>query len=279
MDVSIWTLTLEESLAESLDTLITFLPKVVGAVVLIAVGMIVGRLVAAGTGRLLALVGTDRLSAGVGISGLLHRAGVTKDASALLGSLAYWVVLLLFVITAIQTLGLAALSESLAAAVSYLPNLALAAVIALVGLAAANFARDSVTDACRAAGLPHGAVAGRSIYGVIVLLVAIMVVAELGVDTALLDTVVILLVSGAMGAVALSVGLGARTMIANVLAAYSVKAVLTVGQQVRVGALQGRVTALTPTSVVLEADGKRVVVPASYFGDTVSVAGTADAGS
>lgn len=279
MDVSIWTLTLEESLAESLDMLITFLPRVVGAVILIAVGMIVGRLVGAGTRRLLALVGTDRLSAGTGVSGLLQRAGVTKEASALLGSFAYWIILLLFVITAIQTLGLAALSDSLAAVVSYLPNLALAAVIAVVGLALANVARDSVTDACRAAELPQSGIAGRSVYGVVVLLIAIMVVAELGVDTSLLSTVVVLLVAGAMGAMALSVGFGAKTMIANMLSAYSVKTVLSVGQYVQVGPLQGRVAALTPTSVVLETDGTRVVVPASHFGETAAVVGTGDAKS
>lgn len=278
MDVSIWTLTLEESLADSLDMLITFLPKLVGAIILIAVGMIVGRLVAAGIRRLLALVGTDRLSAGVGVNALLQRAGITKETSALLGGLAYWVILLLFVITAIQTLGLAVLSESLAAAMSYLPNLALAAVIAVVGLVLANVARDFVTDACRAAELPQSGIAGRSAYGVVVLLVAIMAVAELGVDTTLASTVVVLLVAGAMAAVALSVGFGARGLIANVLSAYTVKAMLTVGQQVQVGTLQGRVAALTPTSVVLERDGKRIVVPASYFGETASqieTAGTA----
>lgn len=275
MNVSIWTITLEESLSESLDMLIMFLPKIIGAIALIVIGLIVGRLLAAGIERVLSVIGTDRISTGVGLSGLLRGAGITKDVSVLLGTLAYWVVVLLFVMAAIQTLGLATLSDALAAVVGYVPNAALAAIIVVVGLIFANYLRDLVTGACREAQLPQSELAGQGARVTAILLTVLMAVTELGVDTSLLNMVIVLLVAGAMGAMAISVGLGARKTIANMLSAYSVKHVLRVGQHVQVGELQGRVTVITPTSVVLETEGRRMVVPASYFGETSSVVRTA----
>lgn len=271
MDVSIWTLTFQESLTQTVEILLTYLPRAVGAVVLLAIGVIVARLVRAAARRVLMLVGAERLSESVGLRTALGQAGVTKSLSDLGGSVAYAVMLLLFVIGAVQTLGLTTISEALGGVVSYLPSLALALLVGLAGLVVATFVRDLVAGTCRAAQVPHGDLMAQAAYVVAVLVAAIMAITELGVDTSLLSMVIILLVAGATGAMALSLGFGGRSTVANVLAAYSLRSVLGVGQELQVGEISGTVSAITATAVILESEGRTIVLPAAQVGAAVSV--------
>jgi small-conductance mechanosensitive channel len=259
-------ITLQESLTQSLETLITFLPKAIGAAILVLIGMIVGRLVSAATRRILGHMGADRVSSGVGLNGLLRQAGIATDVPSIIGATAHWVILLLFVITAVQTLGLSMLSGALRSLVSYLPDLMLAIVIGIAGLIIAKVIRNVVEEATRAAELPHDVFMGQAAYVLVLVVAVIMSIAELGVDTSLLNAIVLVLVTGVTIAGILSLGFGGRTTVANLLAAYSLRPVLEVGQHVRAGDISGTVSEVTLTAVVLEVEGTKIVVPADQFG-------------
>lgn len=271
MEPTIWTITLQESLTEGLEMLIVYLPKAIGALIILVIGLIVGRLIAAAATRVLGLMGTDLVSTGFGISALLQQMGIKKPPSQVLGSVTFWVIFLLFLIAAMHTLGLATLSEALKALASYLPSLALAILIAVAGLIVANLIRDLITSAARSANIPQAQILAQVAYVVILFLAIVMGITELGVNTALLNGVILLVMAGIVGAAALSFGLGGRQAMANFISAYTLRPYLQVGRRVQVGSLAGTVVALTPMAVILETQEGRVRVPASQFADTTTV--------
>lgn len=269
MNLTDWATKLQESVMMSAALVFAFVPKVLGAAFLLLLGYGLGKLVGFTTGRVLALLGFDRLLGRTAIPGVLERAGTRKPTSHILGMLVFWIVFLLFLISATETLGLARLSEALTSLAYYLPKVGIATLIIVLGLLAANFVRELIIMACRTAGIAQGAILGQAFHVAAILLIFVTAINQLGVDTTLLNTTLVILVAGIIGGSALSFGLGARSAVANLIAAHYLQPVLRVGQKVHSTAFTGEIVAVTPVAIILDTEEGRVVVPASHFMDCV----------
>ncbi len=151
-----------------------------------------------------------------------------------------------------------------------LPDFLLATVILLVGLWGACHLRKFVTTTFDSIGLPAARLSGHLVYGLCVTVVAIMAAARVGFDTSFLASFLLIMAAGGVAMLALSVGLGAGPAIRNLIGTYSVRHFVHVGQQVQVGDLSGKVVDLTSMVLVLEVEGKQVVIPASRLNDSTT---------
>ena len=213
MDISLWTATLEESFEYSFKLFMAFLPKSLGALMLLGLGILFGKIVEAGTGRVLNMIGVDRLLSGTGVMALLQKIGSKKTISQIIGLLGFWLVFLLFLISATEALSLALLSETLTALIHYLPKIGLATLILVLGLLAANFVRDLISVACDSSGIRQGTIIAQTIYMAGTLLVLVTAINELGIDTSLLNQIIVILIAGLIAGAALSFGIGSRSAV------------------------------------------------------------------
>jgi small-conductance mechanosensitive channel len=94
---------------------------------------------------------------------------------------------------------------------------------------------------------------------------AVIAVQQLGVDVSILTTVVLVLLGGAVAAAALAFGLGGQTVVANILVMHYVRRTFRSGDLLKVGEFEGRLVRTTPLAVVLEQEGREIVVPAQRF--------------
>lgn len=262
--------TLQDSIASSVGVVMALVPKLAGALLLVILGYLLGRLVSAATAHGLALVGVDKLFSRTALQGLLERAGTKRSLSQITGIVGFWVVFLLFLISAAETLSLASLSKALTDLAYYMPKVGIAALIVLLGLLAANISRELISMACSSAGIAQGPIVAQAFYVAALLLIVVTAINQLGVDTTLLNTTILLLLGGLVAGAALSFGLGARTAVANLIAAHYLQPVLRVGQHIAIGKLHGEVVAVTPIAVILSTEEGRVIVPASQFTETIT---------
>ena len=271
MDLSTWTAMLQESLAANFQIFMSYLPKIIGALLLLAVGVVLGKVIAATLGRIFQFSGVDQMLSGTGLMTLIRRTGSKKTLSQVVSSIAFWVIFLLFLISATETLGLALLSKALTGLAYYLPKLGLATLILVFGLIATNFVRELISLACISSGIRQGNVIAQAVYIAATLLVLVTAINELGIDTSLLNEIIVIIVAGLIAGAALSFGIGARSAVGNLIAAHYIQPIVRVGEEIQVGSHQGTVTAVTPMVVVLETERGRVVIPAAYFTETASV--------
>jgi small-conductance mechanosensitive channel len=100
------------------------------------------------------------------------------------------------------------------------------------------------------------------------LLVALLVGADqIGLKVTWLAILVALVLVCLLGGLALTISLGARTYVANLIGAHYMAQALQVGQSVRVAGFQGSVVELTATSLVLETPQGKVMLPGSVYHD------------
>lgn len=243
-------------------------PRLVGAAALLAVGWLLAILT-----RILA----SRLTQAVGrmVPGGILRRGlppptIARQVSDLVGLIVFWGVLLFFVAAAADTLGLPVLSTSLAGIGYYLPRLLGALLILVLGLVVGNLAREGVAAAASAAGAPFAAAVGQTARAAIMTAAALIAVAELGVDITLLTAIISVTLLAVLGAFAVAFGLGARTVMSNIIGAHYLRQTFEVGHHVRVGAIEGTISGITATAVLVRVPEGEVVIPANQFSETTA---------
>lgn len=266
-----WVDGLTEAVTASLAQIIAYLPTLILASMLLGLGYVLARVVSVVVTRLLQLMGFDRLLSRTAVQTLLERSGTKQKSSEILGMIAFWIIFLVFLIQASDTLSLTMVSDALTSIAYYIPKVGIAVLVLVLGLIAANFVRELITMTCSSAGITHGTMVAQAVYVAVVLLIVVTAIDALGINTELLNNTIVILLAGLIGGAALSFGLGSRTAVANLIAAHYLGSMVRVGMTLKIGDNQGTVVAVTPISVVLETREGRVIVPATQVTESTAV--------
>jgi mechanosensitive ion channel-like protein len=266
-----WVDGLTDAVTASLAQIVAYLPTLILACMLLGLGYVLARLVSVVVTRLLQLMGFDRLLSRTAVQTLLERSGTKQKSSEILGLIGFWIIFLVFLIQASDTLSLTMVSDALTSIAYYIPKVGIAVLVLVLGLIAANFVRELITMTCSSAGITHGTMVAQAVYVAVVLLIVVTAIDALGINTELLNNTIVILLAGLIGGAALSFGLGSRTAVANLIAAHYLGSMVRVGMTVKIGENQGTVVAVTPISVVLETREGRVIVPATQVTESTAV--------
>jgi hypothetical protein len=239
-----------------------FLPRAVTALFVLLVTTLVAWALRAVVRR--AFGGLARRLPGVDAPGRWGEVDGSAVARAA-ASAVFWLLLLGGVMVASEALGLRVLSRWLGAVANYIPNLVLAIVIGFGGIVGGRLAGAAIG---RASGrwAPQQALQVARLVQFALAFVALLVAAgQLGLDVSLLTAVFLILLSSTLGGAALAFGLGARSVVGNILAMHYVNKSYGIGQLVRVGEHEGRIVRTSATSVFLEHAEGEIAIPGHEF--------------
>jgi small-conductance mechanosensitive channel len=260
-----WRGALAGVLDQTLERLALYLPNVLGAFLLLLVGWIVAHLLRSTAVRL-TLLG-ERALARISSSRGTVPTHLPQASAKILGSVVFWVVVLFFLTAATQVLGLDTFSVWLSRVVDYLPTVFAGALIIVAGFLVSRLAREVVEAATASAGERQRVLIGRVVQAAI-LVTAILVGAEqIGIKVTFLVILAAAAGIALVGAVALSLSLGAREYVANLIGGHYLRQRYSVGQHVRIADYEGRILELTDTAVVLETAEGRASLPAKVFNE------------
>jgi hypothetical protein len=130
-----------------------FLPMFIGAIIIFIVGWFIARLVKRGMVRLLRLVRFDKAAEKGGINQFLEKGNITNTPSEIIGTLAYWFVMILVIIASLDALGLPIVSDLLNSIFLYIPNVVAAVIVLILGILFGNFLSAVVRTAASNAGI------------------------------------------------------------------------------------------------------------------------------
>ncbi len=270
MELQQWTATLTASVSRVAVQILEYLPSLLGATVLLLVGWGVARLLRYATAQITERTLT-RLARTRPMDTRIQQPRSYSAAPAIVSRVVFWMVLLFFVLAAAQVLQLKIISSLLAAVTNYLPRLIAGLLILFIGLWFAEVTRAILQRSSHNLGIEQGEVLGRLGQTLVLLIVFSIAAGQIGIDNSLLVALVVTLFAVVLGALALAFAFGARVSIENLLAAQSIAQTYHVGDQVRIGDIEGRILRFTRTSVVLETVDGQTLIPARRFQEEVSV--------
>ncbi|PBD27996.1 transporter [Pseudomonas aeruginosa] len=236
-----------------------FIPNLLGALVVVLLGFVIAKLLDALLSKLLAKLGLDRLMGGTGLTKLLARVGIQVPVSTLVGKIVYWFVLLVFLVSAAESLGLQRVSATLDVLALYLPKVFGAALVLIVGVLLAQLVNSVVRGAADGVGLEYANGLGRIAQWLVIIISISVAVGQLEVKTDLLNYIIAIVLITVGLAAALALGLGSREVAGQIIAGIYVRELYQVGQQVKVGDVEGTIEEIgTVKTILLTEEGELV---------------------
>lgn len=156
-----WSDILAESFQQLWTGIIMFLPKLIVAIII----FIVGWVIAVALGRLVSQIvrafKVDRVLQAIGAESTLSKAGFRLDSGAFIGGLVRWFFIIVFLVAAVDVLGLSQVNTFLRDVVLlYLPNVIVAALILVVAAFIADVMKRIVVGSAKAAEVPSAGLLG-----------------------------------------------------------------------------------------------------------------------
>jgi hypothetical protein len=189
-----------------------FLPGLLAALLILLGGWVLARFLRLVVFRLLLAIRFDVASEKAGIDDLLARADVRQGPAELLATLVHWFVLLIVLMTAVNTLGLEAVSDLLNQILLYIPKVIAAVVVLILGLFAANVLGGVIRAAAANAGLGPGEALGTLARYALVAFTVAITLEELGIAPELVRSAFVILFGAVALALALAFGLGCKDL-------------------------------------------------------------------
>ncbi|MBW3563696.1 MAG: hypothetical protein KY459_03120 [Acidobacteria bacterium] len=241
-----------------LESVTTYLPQLLGGLLVLVVGVLLAWL-------LRAIV--VRLSGGLHrwLPQTLRRSGEPGRLAKLIGAIIFWVVLLLFVTAAIHIWGLTIVADWLARIVAHLPSIAAAALIVVLGVLLGRFVRDLTLGA--ASKLEYRALLARVAQAGVWAVAAVVAIDLIGLDITFIVVLAGIVLGALAGGVALAFGIGAGPFVRDSLAVRDVRARYRLGDEIRLGDLEGRIVEMSARSVILETVDGKLAVPGRFFAE------------
>jgi hypothetical protein len=206
-----------ESAREFLHQIATFLPRLLLALVVVAIGWLFAKAVRFAVERGLRAVNFTVLTERAGTDNFLQQAGLKGDTTTLFGLVAYWLAILATLIIAFNGLGATYIADLLGRVVLFTPKLVVAMLIVVFGSYCARVVGSAVYTYCEDAQIPDADLLGRIARYVIVIFVVMIALGQIEVGGDIVQRTFLILLAGLVLALALAFGLGGKELAAAML--------------------------------------------------------------
>jgi small-conductance mechanosensitive channel len=193
-----------ESLRNTLDVFLSYIPQLIGAIVILIVGYVVAKVLQAVVSRVLQAVGFDNWMERGGIKQFFDRAQTRETPATVLGRLVFWFVFIIAITMAADALGIQQVSTVLAQLIAYIPSIIAAILILVLAALLANFLASIVRGAT-----------GSDLFSniaryAIIIYAAFAAITELGIAVQLTAPTFLIILGAVALAAAIAFGFGAQ---------------------------------------------------------------------
>jgi small-conductance mechanosensitive channel len=204
-----------QSLQTGFTQFVSYLPQLLGALIVLLVGYIVAKILYKAVTKLLQKARLDRrLSENQG-GRFVEKVSPGGSPAALVGSVVFWVIMLFVISSAIGTLGIPAVTNFMNQVLAYLPNVIAALLIFIVAAAVAGAVGGLVH---RTMGdTPTGKIVRAAVPAIVMGIAVFMILTQLGIAPVIVTITYVALVGSAALAAALAFGLGGRDAAAELV--------------------------------------------------------------
>lgn len=201
--------TLSTSFNQVVNDLVRALPAVIGALLILLIGYILGRIASGIVQTLLQRGGADRVFAQHGAA-VYGEAGGALLPSRLGSLIVFWLIMLIFLIAAANFLGWPQVSALLDDFVGWLPNLVVAVIIVVAAPIIGRILRGAIETGASQTGMGNGALLGRIAEIAVIAFAIVVALNQVGIASDLVNILFIGVVAALALGFGLAFGLGGR---------------------------------------------------------------------
>ena len=256
---------LSDTLQQLLRQLGEFIPKFLGALVLIIIGFIVAKFVSSIIRKVLEKIKIDKFGEKLNEIDFINNANLNIKISAVLAKFVYYSLLILFLIFAADILAMPTISALVFGLFNFIPKLIVAFIFLIFGTLLSELIRSIVEATLLSLGIPSAKIISNVLFYFLFINVVILAIAQAEINTEFLQQNISIIIAGGVFAFAIGYGLASRDVVSNFLSALYTKDKVKVGDIIEIDGEKGQVTLLDKTSITIASSDKKVVYPLKYL--------------
>lgn len=272
-----------ESIVDALQVQVALLfaviPALLKALVIVIIGYILAKLVRNALKRILKAVGIDKLADRLMSIELFQSTNFKLVPSNIISAAAYYFILIIFVMAAVEAMGLRIISDLLNDLITYIPNGVTALLVLILGIVLADAVKKIIYETCRSLGIVSGNLIANVVFYFILLNIVLISLRQAQLQTNFMEANITVLLAGVAGAFAIGYGLSARHIMGSLLASFYNRGRLKVGDEVTIDGMRGEIVTMNNSDLVLRAEDSEFIVPFSKLtSESVEVHSRRDVG-
>jgi len=218
MFIQTWGEVFSQSLLGLWYGFISFVPGLLGAIILFVVGWVVGSIIGKAVTQLAVILKVDKLFESAGAEEFINRAGLKIRASGFIGGLVKWFIIVVFLMASLQIIGLTQVNDFLREAVLYyLPKVIIASLVLIIATVLADAMRKLVKASAQAANIRSANILGSITLYAIWIFALIIALSELGIASAFMQILFTGFIAALSIALGLAFGLGGKEAASHVI--------------------------------------------------------------
>jgi len=189
---------------------IGFVPKLIIAIIIFAIGWVLAALIEKLVESIIKGVKLDAALKSAGFEDVMKRAGHSLNSGYFIGIIAKWFVIVVFLLSSFEALGLSQVNLFMSQVVGYLPQVIIAVLILMVAIVIAGAMQKVVVASSKAGHVKSAELLGKITKWAIWIFALITALITLGIAPSLIQMVVTAVFAGAALAIGIAFGLGGK---------------------------------------------------------------------
>jgi Conserved TM helix len=196
---------------------VSFVPELVIALIIFAIGWVLAALVEKVIEGLLKALKVDAALKSAGLEEVVKRAGYNLNSGRFVGGLVKWFVIIVFLTASFGILGLDQVNSFLGDVVNYIPQVIVAVLILMVSVVIASVLQKMVVASAHAGHVHSAELLGRVTKWSIWIFAILTALITLGIAPSLIQMIVTAIFAGGALAFGLAFGLGGKEVAQHLL--------------------------------------------------------------
>lgn len=209
-----------ESSQQFLNEIAIALPQIIGALLILLIGWIIAKVLKRLVVKGLKLVRFNFLTEKAGIEKFLDEGGVKVSSIDLIGTLVYWIIMLVVILATLNSLKLTAASTLFNEIMLYIPNIIVAIVILILGIYFARLVSQILVTSLKNMQEKTAAIIGNIAYYAIIVLTVFIILGQLNIAEQIVNSAFIILFGAVCLAFGLAFGLGGKEWASDMVKKY-----------------------------------------------------------
>jgi Conserved TM helix/Mechanosensitive ion channel len=238
-----------------------FISGFIGFITIILVGWLVAKIVAAIVKKTLSRIGFDKIGDKLNEIDPIKNMDLEIKLSTVVSKILYYFIIIAILRPAADTLGVPAISDMVKLLVEFIPKLISAGIMLFVGVWLADTLRNFVVGLCASFKIAAGKLIGTAVFFFFLIIFVIQSVAQIGINTSLLESSFNLLIGGIIFAFAIGYGLASKEILLNILASFYSRNKFQEGQVIEIDGVKGTIIKIDNTNLTLQTGDSKTIFP------------------
>ncbi len=257
--------TLLATFNDMIRSFMTFFYNLIGAVLILLIGWGVAKMVAAVTKKMLEQIGADKIGDKLNEIDAIKGLKLEIKLSSIISKTLYYFILIFMLRPAADTLGVPAISDIVKLLVEFIPKLISSTLMLSAGIFLADALKNFVVTLCKSFNIAAGKLIGTAIFFFLLVIFVIQSVAQVGINTSLLESSFNLLVGGIILAFAIGYGFASKEILLNIISSFYSKNRYKEGQTIEIDGIKGEIIAMDNTTITLKTGDSKTIFPLQFM--------------